>query len=68
MGRHKLSWLEYTENDWWELKVKRWWKKANDRDEWASIIKQAKILRRPWRKGIRKYLMMDTNKNCHFVV
>ena len=30
-----------------EMKVKRWRQKAVDRKEWASVIKEAKALRRP---------------------
>ena len=33
------------EKDLWEKKVKRWREKAVDREEWASVIKEAKALR-----------------------
>jgi len=35
-----------------EMKVKRWWQKAVDREEWASIIKQTKVLRGPQSQGV----------------
>jgi hypothetical protein len=47
MGRPILRWLEDDEKDLWEMKVKRWWQKAIDRMEWAFIIEEAKVLRRP---------------------
>jgi hypothetical protein len=47
MGRTRLRWLEYVEEDPREMKVKRWREKAVDREEWASIIKEAKALREP---------------------
>jgi len=34
------------------MKVKRWWQKAVDREEWASIIKQTKVLRGPQSQGV----------------
>jgi hypothetical protein len=42
-----LRWLKYVEKDLREIKVKKWRQKAVDREEWASIIKEAKALREP---------------------
>jgi len=42
-GRPRLKWLEDVEKDLWEMKVKRWRQKAVDREERASIIKEAKL-------------------------
>jgi hypothetical protein len=39
--------LEDVEKDLWEMKVKRRRLKAVDREEWASVSKKAKALRRP---------------------
>jgi hypothetical protein len=39
--------LEYVEKDQREMKVKRWRQKAVDREEWASVIKEAQALRGP---------------------
>jgi hypothetical protein len=39
-----VRWLEDVENNLWEMKVKRWRKKAVDREKWASVIKEAKVL------------------------
>jgi hypothetical protein len=36
--------MEDVENDLRELKVKRWRQKTNNRDEWESVLKRAKIL------------------------
>jgi hypothetical protein len=33
--------------DLWEMMVKRWRQKAVDREEWVSIIKEAKAIRGP---------------------
>lgn len=41
MKRPRLRWLEDVENDVSELKVKRWRKKAKNREEWTSVVKQA---------------------------
>jgi hypothetical protein len=42
-GRTRLRWLEDVGKDLRELKVKRWRQKAVDREERASIIKEAKL-------------------------
>ena len=43
--RTGLRWLEDVEKDPWEMEVKRWREKADDSEEWASVIKGAKALR-----------------------
>ena len=43
--RHRLRWLEYVEKDLQEIKVMRHQQNAVDREEWASIITEAKDLR-----------------------
>jgi hypothetical protein len=45
--RPRLRWLEGVEKDLREMKVKRWRQKAFDREEWASVIKEANALRGP---------------------
>jgi hypothetical protein len=35
------------ENDLRVMKIKRWRKKAQNRAEWASVIKEAKVLKGP---------------------
>jgi hypothetical protein len=35
------------EKDLREMKVKRWRQKVVDREEWGSVLKEAKALRRP---------------------
>jgi hypothetical protein len=40
--------LEDVENDLLELKVKRWRRKANSKEERESVVKETKFLRRPW--------------------
>jgi hypothetical protein len=37
--RPRLRWVKDTENDLCELKVKRWRRKVNTREEWGSVIK-----------------------------
>ena len=41
-GRPRLRWIDDVEDDLRKLGVKRWRAKALDREEWASIIKEAK--------------------------
>jgi len=55
MGGPRLRWLEDTEKDPWEMKVKRWRLKAVDREEWTSVIKEAKALRQPWNQAVSMY-------------
>ena len=41
-GRPRLRWTDDVEDDLRKLGVKRWRTKALDREEWASIIREAK--------------------------
>ena len=41
-GRPRLRWIDNVEGDLRKLGVKRWRTKALDREEWASIIREAK--------------------------
>ena len=41
-GRTRLRWIDDVEDDLRKLGVKRWRAKALDREEWASIIREAK--------------------------
>jgi 3-methyladenine DNA glycosylase AlkD len=41
-GRPRLRWINDVEDDLRKLGVKRWRTKALDREEWASIIREAK--------------------------
>jgi len=43
--RPRLRWIEDVEKALLEMKVKRWRQKAVDKEELASIIKEAKALR-----------------------
>ena len=38
----RLRWIDNVEDDLRKLSVKRWTAKALDREEWASIIREAK--------------------------
>jgi hypothetical protein len=44
-GRSRFRCLEEVEKDPLEIKDKKWRRQAFDREEWASIIKEAKALR-----------------------
>ena len=41
-GRPRLRWIDDVEDDLRKLGVKRWRAKALDREEWASIMREAK--------------------------
>jgi len=41
-GRPRLRWINAVEGDLRKLGVKRWRTRALDREEWASIIREAK--------------------------
>ena len=41
-GRPRLRWIDNVEDDLRKLGIKRWRTKALDREEWASIIREAK--------------------------
>jgi hypothetical protein len=47
VGRPRLRWLDDVENDLRVMKIKRWRKNAQNRKEWASVIKEAKVLKGP---------------------
>jgi hypothetical protein len=47
VGRPRLRWLDDVENDLRVMKVKRWRKKAQNIEERASVIKEAKFLKGP---------------------
>ncbi|KAJ4427279.1 hypothetical protein ANN_24897 [Periplaneta americana] len=46
-GWPRTRWLDAVENDLREMKVKRWRKTAEDSEAWATIMKEAKVLRGP---------------------
>jgi hypothetical protein len=60
--------MEYVEMDLRETKVKRWRRKAVDREEWASIIKEAKAVRGPTTRGVISWRapsgIVDIEKTC----
>jgi len=41
-GRSRLRWINGVEDVLRKLRVRRWKKKAMNREKWASIIKEAK--------------------------
>jgi hypothetical protein len=41
-GQPRLRWINDVEDDLRKLGVKRWRTKALEREEWASIVKEAK--------------------------
>ena len=43
----RLRWLDGVEEDLRQLKVKRWKWKTFNREEWAVVIKETKVLREP---------------------
>jgi hypothetical protein len=47
VGRHTLRWIEDVENDLREMYLKRGGKEANNREEWTSVVREAKVLKGP---------------------
>jgi hypothetical protein len=47
VDRPRLRWLDDVENYLRVMKIKRWRKKAQNREEWAFVIKEAKVLKGP---------------------
>lgn len=45
-GNVRMRWMENVEKDRWEMKVKSWRQTAVDREEWASVIKEGRAMRR----------------------
>jgi len=52
MGRPRLRWLKAVGKDLWEMMAKRWRQQAVYMEEWVSVIKEAKALRRPYSQGV----------------
>jgi hypothetical protein len=42
-GRPRLRWLDCVEDDLKTLRVRRWRKRAEDREEWVIILKEATV-------------------------
>jgi hypothetical protein len=51
-GRPRLRWLKVAEKGLREMQVRRRRRKAVDREEWVSVIKRAKVVRRPWGQAV----------------
>jgi hypothetical protein len=54
VGRSRMRWLEDAENDLQELKMKRLNQKTNNKEEWTSAVKEAKVLGRLYNQGVNK--------------
>jgi hypothetical protein len=48
--------MEDVQNYVWELKMKRWSQKANNREEWPPAATEAMVLRGPSRQGVNIYV------------
>jgi hypothetical protein len=61
VGRPRLRWLDDVENYLRVMKVKRWRIKSQNREEWASVVKEAKVL-----KGPEQVCPSYSDLGCHF--
>jgi hypothetical protein len=52
--RPRSRWLGDEENALGELKEKRWRRKENVRNKWASFLKKTRIRRMSWSQGVTK--------------
>jgi hypothetical protein len=46
MESSRLRLIEDVENDFKEIRIKRWRQNISDREEWASVVMEAKVLKR----------------------
>jgi hypothetical protein len=47
VGRPRKRWLDEVEQDWKQMGVRGWRRRAQNRDEWRSVLKEAKVLHGP---------------------
>jgi hypothetical protein len=59
-GRPRLRWINDVEEDLRKLGVKQWRRKALDREDWASIIREAKA-KLKGRRAIGRRRRIDTD-------
>ena len=64
-GRHRLRWIDDVEDDLRKLGVKRWRAKALDREEWASVIREAKAKRKGQQSYRKKTKKKKKKVNVH---
>jgi hypothetical protein len=57
-----MRWSEYVEKDLLRTKIKIWRKKAVDREEWASVLMEAKALRSPYSQEVSKQLRSKASR------
>jgi hypothetical protein len=43
VGKPRARWLESVETDLMEMGVKKWRRKTQDREQWRTILKAAKV-------------------------
>jgi hypothetical protein len=56
--------LDDVEKDLREMKVKRWRQNAVEREEWASVIREANALRGPQSKEVSEKVSELRDGNC----
>jgi hypothetical protein len=54
-GRPRLRWINKVEDDLRRIGVKRWRMKALEREEWASVVKEA-LAREEWASTVKEAL------------
>jgi hypothetical protein len=52
VGRPRKRWLNEVEQNLKQMEVRGWRRRAQNRDEWQSILKEAKVLHGPQRQGV----------------
>jgi hypothetical protein len=64
-GRPRKRWLQSLEEDLKIIRVGRWWEKVGSREEWGSVVREAKAHPGLQRRGRGRMCLL---RSMHFIV